>query len=127
MAITSSTMNSLDATLNQYGADLDALHRFDESDPDLLPYATLLNARTAGDDDLEALFGVYEWQDSPLMFLVNRDHLRDDEHLRKIRRLLAMRGDAPYLGVARPGQLQVYQISLDARSPSQSRIPLEGP
>ena len=30
-----------------------------------------------------------------------------------VRRLEAMRGDAPYLGVARPGQHTLYRVSLD--------------
>jgi hypothetical protein len=112
---TSAAMNSLDATLTEFGADLEALHRFDDETkgPDLLPYATLLSAHKAGDEQMAPLLGIYEWQDSPLMYLVAADLLQDDEHLRKIRRQLALRGDAPYLGVVRPGQLVVYQLAVD--------------
>ncbi|CAN5902299.1 N-6 DNA methylase [soil metagenome] len=118
-------MHDLIATLTEYGADPKALRRFDdeESGPDLLPYATLVSAREAGDHRMGALFGVYEWQNSPLIFLVDGEDIRSDNDLRVIRRRLAMRGDAPYLGVVRPGTLAVYQISLDARAPSKASVP----
>jgi hypothetical protein len=118
-------MTAFDATLTDYGADLHALHRFDDEGkgPDLLPYATLVSAREAKDHQLDALFGVYEWQGSPLIFLVDGERLQDNEHLRIIRRRLAMRGDAPYMGVVRPGRLTVYQVSLDSRLPDEVSIP----
>lgn len=115
------------STLAQYGADLDALHLFDEDVPDLLPYATLVNARLVGDPELNALIGVYEWQREPLLFLIDGEHLHGDAHLRSIRRRLAMRGDAPYLGVLWPGRLQVYDISLDGEPVGKSRVPLGVP
>lgn len=117
-------MDTINATLAEHGADLVALHRFDEeNEPSLLPYATLVSARDAGDRDLDALFAVYEWQGQPLIFLVDGQQIQDDEHLRAIRRRLALRGDAPYLGVVRPGQLVVYHISLDTRLPADFQVP----
>lgn len=106
-------MNNLSSTLEKFGADLDGVRLFDVDDPCLLPYTTLVAARNAGDKDLTALLGVYEWQSTPLVFLVNGDEIRDDDHFRHIRRCVALRGDAPYLGVVRPGQLTVHRISLD--------------
>lgn len=118
-------MTGFKATLTEHGADPDALHRFDDEDegPALLPYATLVSARESKDPQLYALLGVYEWQGSPLIFLVDGEALRNDEHLRQIRRRLALRGDAPYMGVVRPGRLTVYTVSLDAGSPSEIPIP----
>ena len=65
---------------------------------------------------------MYEWQGEPLIFLVNADSLENDDHLKRIRRLLAMRGDAPYLGAVAPGSLRVYRIALDRKSLQQARV-----
>ena len=69
------------------------------------------------------LLGVYEWQSNPLVFLVSGDAIRDDDHFRRIRRCVALRGDAPYLGVFRPGQLTIHRVSLDSDGQSASRLP----
>jgi hypothetical protein len=115
-------------TLDRFGADRSSLRLFGEDGPDLLPYATLTAARSTGDSDLDALIGVYEWQDAPLMFLVDADRLDSDgTRLAKIRRMVAMRGDAPYLGVVAPGSLHVYRIALDGDSIDRSRIDLGVP
>jgi hypothetical protein len=118
-------MATFNETLTEHGADLESFHRFDDEDkgPDLLPYATLVSAREARDQELDALLGVYEWQDDPLIFLINGEALRDEDQLRAIRRRLAMRGDAPYVGVVRPGRLTIYEVSLDARSPDEVSVP----
>lgn len=95
----------------------------DVDGPDLLPYATLLTAREGGNEDLQAIGAVYEWQNTPLIFLVADDRLQDDhQRLHRIRRLIAMRGDAPYLGVVRPGRLDVYHVGLDSCSPEQAQV-----
>lgn len=120
-------MNAFDQTLIQHGANLESLLRFDEDDADLLPYATLVSARQAGDGDLTALRGVYEWQGAPLVFLVDGDALRDELHLQAIRRRMAMRGDAPYLGVVKAGQLTIYRVALDADTPKRSRVAIDIP
>lgn len=91
--------------LRKYGADEAALRLLDVDAPALLPYATLLSARNGGDEDLQAVGGIYEWQGTPLVFLVAADLLGEDEtRLQRIRRVLAMRGDAPYLGVVGSGR-----------------------
>ncbi|MBE7184319.1 MAG: N-6 DNA methylase [Methylobacterium mesophilicum] len=113
----------LAAELRRFGADDAALRLFEADGPELLPYATLLTAREAGNEDLAALDGVYEWQDEPLMFLISADRLQgDQQRLHRIRRIVAMRGDAPYLGVVGPGRLDVYRVGLDTSSPEQARI-----
>lgn len=118
-------VDSFPQTLEKYGADIGAFRSFDDDTPHLLPYATLLAARNARDPVLAALAGVYEWQDTPLVFLVDGDRLAEEQYLDGIRRRLAMRGDAPYLGVVRPGQLTLYRVSLDGDPVERARIRLE--
>jgi hypothetical protein len=115
-------VESLAQTLEKYGADPAAVRSFDTDSPNLLPYASLLTARSAGNSVLSALTGVYEWQDDPLVFLVDGDGVASNEDLSQIRRLVAMRGDAPYLGVVRLGQLTIYRVSLDKDPVERTRI-----
>lgn len=113
-------MNAFLDLLEAHGADPSAIFTFEESVPELLSYTTLLDARASGDTDLSALRGVYEWQHAPLAFFLDGDQIGNDPQcLRRIRRRLAMRGDAPYLGVVRPGQLTFYHLALDAHAPEQ--------
>ena len=115
-------MEDLSFTLESYGADRNGLRLLNAEDPSLLPYATLVAARNKGDQDLVPLLGVYEWQSNPLVFLVNGDAIRDDDHFRRIRRYVALRGDAPYLGVFRPGQLTIHRVALDTDGQDASRL-----
>lgn len=117
-------MTDIAASLKEFGADPAALHLFDKDGPDLLPYATLITARRGGNTTLGIVEAVYEWQGAPLIYLVDADSLDNDSQLHRIRRLLAMRGDAPYLGVIAPGRLDVYRIALDKKSLGQARIEL---
>ena len=118
-------MTDIRASLIEFGADPSALRLLDDDCPELLPYATLMTARRSGHGDLSAVEAVYEWQDAPLVFLIDADSLEGDNHLQRIRRLLAMRGDAPYLGVAAPGSLHVYRIALDKKPLRQARVAWE--
>ena len=86
------------------------------------PYATLLTARRDRNATLGMVEAVYEWQGAPLVFLVDADSVENDDQLQLIRRLLAMRGDAPYLGVVAPGSLRIYRIALDRKSLRRARI-----
>lgn len=88
-------MESLVQTLEKYGADPAAIRSFAADAPDLLPYATLLSTCQNDNSILAALTGVYEWQNTPLVFLVDAEKPRRKEDLDHIRRLVAMRGDAP--------------------------------
>lgn len=115
-------MVDLASIITDFGGDQAGLRLLDGDGPDLLPYATLLNARRSGSDVLGNVSAVYEWQGAPLLFLVDGDTLLDDDHLHKIRRLLAMRGDAPYLAIVGPGRLDVYRIALDSKSLGQARV-----
>ena len=115
-------MADLRASLAEFGADPSALYLLDDECPELLPYATLMTARRNRDATVGILEAVYEWQGAPLVFLVDADSLEDDGQLQPIRRLLAMRGDAPYLGVVAPGSLRVYRIALDRKSLRQAWV-----
>ncbi|MDO9384499.1 MAG: N-6 DNA methylase, partial [Hyphomicrobiaceae bacterium] len=108
--------------LTELGADIDNLRLFDRPAPELLAYSTILMAR-GHDEDLRLVEGVYEWQQAPLIFLVDGDQLSGDiERLNRIRRILAMRGDAPYLGAVYPGKLDVYRIALDRHSLAKAQV-----
>jgi hypothetical protein len=110
-------------TITEFGGDEGALHFLDEPGPDLLSYATLLGHSRDKDELLPVIRAVYEWQDAPLMFLVDSQEVEDSpEKLLAIRRLLAMRGDAPYLGVAAPGRLEVYRVALDQKKIHEARV-----
>jgi len=110
------------ARLEAFGADRQALHSLEANGPEILPYATLTNARGDSGSILGVVGAVYEWQDAPLVFLVDADQIDGDTHIHKLRRLLAMRGDAPYLGIVAPGRIDVYAIALDRKTPAQARI-----
>ncbi|WP_284180167.1 N-6 DNA methylase [Rhabdaerophilum sp. SD176] len=112
------------AWLEPFGADRQALHLLDAEAPELLPYATLTNARREGGSVLNTVGAVYEWQEAPLIFLVDAVRIAGEDDIHRLRRLLAMRGDAPYLGIVAPGQLEVYAIALDRKTPAQARVPL---
>jgi hypothetical protein len=119
-------MVDMATSLAGYGADPTALHLLDADGPELLPYATLLAARRQdGDAVLDAVGAVYEWQGAPLLFLVDAGALKNEQQLHQIRRLLAMRGDAPYLGVVAPGRLNVYRIALDGHSLQQAIVEMD--
>lgn len=117
----------LAATLNRYGADKDRLILLDDGDSKTLKYSTLVAARAAptarGDKlRLNAVAAVYEWQDAPLIFIVNGP--LSELELSSIRRVLAMRGDAPYMGVLDGGTLKVFELNLDKNPIGSSEVTL---
>jgi hypothetical protein len=113
------------ARLEHFGADRQALHSLDADGPELLPYATLTSARRNSRSILGIVGAVYEWQDAPLVFLVDANLINSNEQIHRLRRLLAMRGDAPYLGIVAPGRLDVYAIALDHKTAAQARIDVD--
>ena len=118
-------MADIATSLSEFGADPASLHVFEKDSPDLLPYATLVTARKRVDSTLAAVGAVYEWQGAPLIFIVDADLIKSKDQLLRIRRLLAMRGDAPYLGVVKPGQLEVYRIALDKKNLPKARVKID--
>lgn len=119
-------MGDLRSSVIDFGADPSALRLLDDDGPELLPYATLIAARRSDDTTLSVVEAVYEWQGAPLVFLIDADSVKNERQLRRIRRLLAMRGDAPYLAVVAPGSLNVYRVALDKKSPWQARVDWQG-
>jgi hypothetical protein len=113
------------ARLEPFGADRLALHSLDADGPELLPYATLTNARRDGSSILGVVGAIYEWQNAPLIFLVDADQIDGSAQIHQLRRLLAMRGDAPYLGIVALGQLDVYTIALDRKTPAEARVAID--
>ncbi|MDB5407577.1 MAG: restriction endonuclease subunit [Rhodospirillales bacterium] len=79
------------ARLEPFGADRQALHALDADGPELLPYATLTNARRDSGSILGVVGAVYEWQDAPLVFLVDANQIDGTGQIHRLRRLLAMR------------------------------------
>ena len=118
-------MADIAASLAEFGANQAALRMLDDDSPDLLPYASLITARKGGDSALGIVGAVYEWQNAPLIFLVDADQLGYEQQIDRLRLLLAMRGDAPYLGVVEPGRLDVYRIALDRKKSGQARVNLD--
>jgi hypothetical protein len=118
-------MTDWPARLEPFGADRLALHSLDADRPELLPYATLTNARRDSSSILGVVGAVYEWQNAPLVFLVDADQIDGTAQIHRLRRLLAMRGDAPYLGIVAPGRVDVYAIALDRKTPAEARVPID--
>ena len=118
-------MNDWLVQLEDFGADLQAVRSFDVDGPELLPYATLTNARRDGSSILGVVGAIYEWQDAPLVFLAQADRIHSNDQIHALRRLLAMRGDAPYLGVVALGRLDVYAVALDRKTPGQARVAID--
>ncbi|MDH2384728.1 N-6 DNA methylase [Bradyrhizobium sp. CER78] len=110
--------------IERYGGDPSSIRSFELDGPELLPYATLHTARTHSTSDFTPIAAVYEWDKRPLIILVDGNQVRGSSHLNAIRRAVAMRGDAPYLGVIQLGRLTIYTIALDDRSIDQALIPL---
>ena len=67
---------------------------------------------------------IYEWQQQPLAFLIDGQLIESQEQLLRVRRLLAMRGGAPYLALIRQGGLTVYNVALDESTVEASRVKL---
>lgn len=118
------TIDLIEDTLQAHGAAKDGVRLFEWESADLLAYATLASARREQGGDLQALCGIYEWQQQPLAFLVDGQLIESADQLLRIRRLLAMRGGAPYLALIRQGSLTVYSVALDEASEGASRIKL---
>jgi hypothetical protein len=122
MSWTTPSSAKLTETIELHGGDSAAIRSFAVDAPELLPYATLFSAREHNSADFGALLAIYEWDDRPLIILLDDEQIRDPDHLHIIRRAAAMRGDAPYLGVVGAGRLTVYQVALDNRSADEALV-----
>lgn len=115
---------SLNEIIELYGGDSSSIRSFALDGPELLPYATLIASRTQNASDFDPIEAVYEWDNRPLIILIDGSQVRNSEHLNVIRRAAAMRGDAPYIGVVRNGRLTVYLVALDNLQVDAAVIPL---
>lgn len=113
-------MNPFINQLADFGAraadcvELQSLH-----DPRLLRYVDLV--RHGGTPLVDA---VVEEQTQPLLYVINATRLAGSlEHpneITELRRRLAMRGEPAWLGVLRPGRLDIYATDLEATDDSQA-------
>ncbi|MEZ4464774.1 MAG: hypothetical protein R3F43_09800 [bacterium] len=109
-------MSPLDQ-LPAFGGHADHVVSLDvaEAAPEVLPYASLQQARAAQPGPLRALLGVYEWQGEPLMYLADAAAVADHD-VPALRRRLALRGEAAWLGLLEAGRLTVYDLRLEKAS-----------
>ena len=112
-------MNSFIDQLADFGARAaDCIELQSQHDPRLLRYVDLI--RHGGTPLVDA---VVEEQTQPLLYVINAARLAGTpEHANEIsvlRRRLAMRGEPAWLGVLRPGRLDIYATDLDPTGDSQ--------
>ena len=112
-------MGSFIEQLADFGAKAtDCVELQSRHDPRLLRYVDLI--RHAGAPLIDA---VVEAQTQPLLYVINAARLAGTtEHVNEIselRRRLAMRGEPAWLGVIRPGRLDIYATDLTPALDSQ--------
>ena len=116
--------------LAAYGCTSDVIIPLDEklSAPDQLDYLDLLPKQS---NHTPLLTAVAEHQGTALLYLVDAsgDVKSDAESLAAVRRRLANRSDPAWLGVVRPGQLDIYPIGFheDADTRPVKTIPEHSP
>lgn len=112
-------MGSFIDQLADFGArTADCVELQSQHDPRLLRYVDLI--RHGGTPLVDA---VVEEQTQPLLYVINAARLAGTpEHsneISELRRRLAMRGEPAWLGVLRPGRLDIYATDLDPTGDSQ--------
>ena len=104
--------------LQDFGAPSDScvdLH--DNQDARCLRYTDLFRNRQTPLVDY-----IVEQQSQALLYVVDQTHLRDDTlPIRDLQKILAMRGEPAWLGVLKPGQLDIYATDL---LPSEDSAPV---
>lgn len=103
-------MTRLRDILRDYGAPGgDCVDLRNRADSRLLRYADLIR-----DADHPLVDGVVEQQNHALLYVIDHARLigRRASSVGELRRTLAMRGDPAWLGVLRPGQLDIYATDL---------------
>lgn len=104
--------------LEAFGARRDDIVVLAHESPATLAYTTL---QKGTQQSSLPVVGVHEWQGEPLVYLV--DERRALGHtLPQLRRLLALEGRAPYLGLISPGRLTLHSIGIDKKSGNESRL-----
>ena len=113
-------MDSLLKQLAGFGARAaDCVQLQSQNDPRLLRYVDLVRHR--GEPMVDA---VVEEQTQPLLYVINAARLAGSSEqahqINEWRRRLAMRGEPAWLGVLRPGRLDIYATDLNPAGDSQA-------
>jgi hypothetical protein len=113
--------------LAAYGCTSDVIIRLDEklSSPEQLDYLDLLPKQS---NHTPVLTAVAEHQGTALLYLVDAssDVKSDAESLAAVRRQLANRSDPAWLGVVRPGSLEIFPIGFHEAADARPVIIAEG-
>lgn len=104
-------MNDYAPHLQPFGISADVVIELQPENPAHLPYAAILKARS-NTALLNHVRCVVTWQGGPLAYIIDGVGLADDD-ARRLRRILALRGDAPYLGLLSGGTLTVLRLAID--------------
>lgn len=96
-------------SLQAFGAPNDnCVDLYDKSDSRSLRYVDLLRNREKPLVDY-----VVEQQSQALLYVIDQTHFHDtDRSIHHLQRILAMRGDTAWLGVLKPGRLDIYATDL---------------
>ena len=108
--------------VKRLGGHLGRVCYLDEPNPENIEYATILTAKRSGTQKYFPVLAIYEWQFSPLLYLIDGRNGQTITKLNKLRRCLAMRGDCPYMGVIKNGKMDVYSVALDNKSLLETQI-----
>lgn len=104
-------MTALHEKLREYGApERDCIDLRVQTDTRLLRYADLIR-----DAQRPLVDGLVELQSLALLYVIDQAGLggRDRTDIGSLRRTLAMRGDPAWLGVLRPGRMDIYATDLE--------------
>ena len=116
-------MNAIEKCVVNFNGVPNNLVNLKELSPDNLGYSTIVSKKEEGNMYLGLVDSVYEWQSTPLMYMVDGSSSRPQStDLNQLRRILALRGDSKYLGVAHPNKLDVYKIALDKKPLQETQV-----
>ena len=117
-------MNAYAPRLAPFGIPEESVIELDDSSAEALPYAALLKAQRTS-KILEQIRCVVTWQGAPLAYIVEARGLTEED-AQRVRRVLALRGDAPYLGLLDGGRLTALRLSLDDATIDDATLEIYG-
>lgn len=108
--------NLIPERLARFGVPLDTIIALDDAfSAESLPYAAILKARRTA-TYLANVRSVVTWQGEPLAYIADAAGSESDDDLISLRLALALRGDAPYLGLLNGGRLTVLRLGWDDKT-----------
>lgn len=108
--------NSIPERLARFGVPEDTIIALDDAfSAESLPYAAILKARRTA-TYLASVRSVVTWQGEPLAYIADAAGIESEGDLESLRLALALRGDAPYLGLLDGGRLTVLRLGWDNSS-----------